>query len=183
MKILLQIYPYFLYITLIISLIHYVISKKTYSSFVLLYFESVFFIDIFVDIVNEYYSKTFIVFQYGILLIFPITLLIILSQINSKKYIQFILYIILIFIVLSILINIKSGPNVFPSITFTIGSVLVILTSFFYFYDIFIFELEENLINNGMFWIISSLFLYHSGVLFLNFNFFKNNFRRNIYII
>lgn len=172
MSLLYEIYPYLFYITFL-SIVIFTFLVKTKPVFVLLYFETVFVMDLLSDVVGFYFPTNYIVYQYGIIFINSTTLLTIATQLNSKKVVKLIYLTIICFIVYCLYNNINSSADYYPSMSHSIAGIFTIIYSLYYFFELFSLEKEENLSRNGVFWIISVFFFYNSGVFFLNLTFSK----------
>lgn len=173
MKLLYEIYPYIFYFTFISIVTFTYLIKKNKPDFVLLYFEIVFLMDFFSDVIGFYLPTNYIVYQYGVILINATTLLTVSTQLNSKKVVYSVYFTILSFLFFCVYVNVNSSNDSYPSLTHTVGGIITIIYSLYYYYELFSLEKEENLAKNGTFWIISVFFFYNSGVFFLNLTFSK----------
>lgn len=173
MKLLYEIYPYIFYITFLSIVTFTYLIKKNKPVFVLLYFEIVFLMDFLSDVIGYYLPTNYIVYQYGVILLNATTLLTITTQINSKKVTYLIYCTIISFLIYCVYSNLNSSSDLYPSMTHTVGGIITIIYSLYYYFELFSLEKEDNLAKNGTFWIISVFFFYNSGVFFLNLTFSK----------
>lgn len=156
------------FVGLILTIINYYFDKSLISFFLLIYFESSIISDIISLLFISWYKHNYIVIQYFDLIYYPITVIIILTQLESKKSRTILLFTALSYVIFTLTLNNIIGQLKYPSVAETIGAILIFTSSLMYYREIFINENNDNLSQNGKFWIISSIFLYTSGAFFLN---------------
>lgn len=156
------------FVGLILAIINYCLDKSLTSIFLLIYFESSIISDIISILFISWYKHNYIVIQYFDLIYYPIIVIIILTQLESKKSKSVLLFAAFSYVIFTLIQNNTIGQLKYPSLGETIGAILIFTASFMYYREIFINENNDNLSQNGKFWIISSIFLYTSGAFFLN---------------
>jgi hypothetical protein len=156
------------FLGLILSLIFELKNKTILSSYLLLYFESSIISNLISLLFIHWYKHNYVVIQYYDLIYYPTLLIIIFTQLESRKTQRILLILIVFFIVFSLISNLLIGQLKYPSLSESLGSIFYFIATFAYFRELFMNEKNENLSQNGAFWIISSIFLYTSGSFFYN---------------
>lgn len=164
------IYFYFIPIIICFTLFK---NKSIEINTILIYFEMLIIIDIVAILFKVIYKHNFLVFQYSNLFYYPLGVILILTQIESKKIKKLSFFAIFLYLIVISIYNIQIGQFAYPKYSDSFGGFLVCSITLYYYFEIFKNEKKENLTQDGMFWIISSCFFYTCGVFFLNLTYDK----------
>jgi hypothetical protein len=156
------------FIGLILSLIYEFKNKTVLSSFLLIYFESSIIVNLISNLFIQWYKHNYVVIQYYDIIYYPLLIILITTQLESKRIIKLLLMFIITFILFSLISNLIIGKLEYPSLSESFGSILYFIATFAYYREVFINEKKEDLSHNGVFWIISSIFIYTAGSFFYN---------------
>jgi hypothetical protein len=159
----LSIYIYFIAVSFLVSLFVYLrVNKVSYLKwFPLFLFSTVVIECVALYLANKGQSNTAL-YNFFTLFEFSYYIILISQAINNRKAKRILYSVVTIYLLITLFNILFIQKNVFHSITYSLGCLLVVACSVYYFFELFKQPKSSSLLREPAFWICTGLLFYYS---------------------
>jgi hypothetical protein len=156
-------YIYFMAVSFLVSLFVYLrVNKVSYLKwFPLFLFSTVVIECVGIYLANKGKSNT-VLYNFFTLFEFSYYIILISQAINTRKAKKILYSVVAIYLVIALFNIFFIQKNVFHSITYSLGCLLVVACSVYYFFELFQQPKSSSLLREPAFWICTGLLFYYS---------------------